>query len=524
VVASVLVASWARWSRSGSLAEQAVSVSVASAAAVSTGALYMNAMPALLAMTGTHLPLWARGGWTLGVGALGVGVALSLHDRFIRVERLPFPSGTAAARTLRALDGDAEEVRRRARALSIGLAAGILLAWFREVRGTPAMAEFWPAWLTVPATLFAWLPYTFGLDVSGVLWASGALMGMRTAISMALGALVAYGVGAPALVNASLGGDGSYRGLLAVFVWPAATLLVLGGWLAFAARARVRSDAPHDDTPAAPPEGRRFAWTIGGLGAVATWAVGVTALGLSWWHVPLAIALASGLAVVAARTTGESDVTPTGPLGKLTQLAFGVCAPRAPVTNLAAASVTAGASASAADLLTDFRVGEMTGVPPLRQAHAHVVGLVIGTLTVAPLFAVLVPSADDLFGDRWPAPAAQVWRSVARVLGDGVGAIPFAARAASAAAVVLALVLAALPYAFRRKTVLVPSTTALGLGILLPASASLALAFGAIAGAVATARFRSAPELVPVFLAGLLAGDSLCGVAVAFMQATGVLR
>jgi uncharacterized oligopeptide transporter (OPT) family protein len=75
--------------------------------------------------------------------------------------------------------------------------------------------------------------------------------------------------------------------------------------------------------------------------------------GTSIWMGILAVILTFLLALVSSRATGESDITPMGAMGKITQLTFGIIAPTNIVTNLMTASVTAGAASSSADLLTD---------------------------------------------------------------------------------------------------------------------------------------------------------------------------
>ena len=50
------------------------------------------------------------------------------------------------------------------------------------------------------------------------------------------------------------------------------------------------------------------------------------------------------LAIVACRAAGESDITPAGAMGKITQLMFGAIAPSNMATNLMTAGVTSGAA------------------------------------------------------------------------------------------------------------------------------------------------------------------------------------
>jgi len=74
---------------------------------------------------------------------------------------------------------------------------------------------------------------------------------------------------------------------------------------------------------------------------------------------------------VACRATGESDITPIGALGKITQLVYGVLIPQNATANLMTASITANAAASSADLLTDLKSGYLLGAHPRRQFVAQ---------------------------------------------------------------------------------------------------------------------------------------------------------
>ena len=82
---------------------------------------------------------------------------------------------------------------------------------------------------------------------------------------------------------------------------------------------------------------------------------------ITWWMGIIAVLLTFVLSIVAARATGETDVTPIGAMGKITQLLYGFVAPTNMTTNLMTASITAGAASHSADLLTDLKSGYLLG-------------------------------------------------------------------------------------------------------------------------------------------------------------------
>ena len=136
------------------------------------------------------------------------------------------------------------------------------------------------------------------------------------------------------------------------------------------------------------------------------------------------------LVVVAARATGETDITPVGPLSKITQLTFGAHRARQRTDEPDDREHhRRRASASAGDLLTDLKSGYLLGAKPRQQFLAQFFGVLAGGLVDRA--GVLHPDSGclDLLGtEKWPAPAALVWRGVAELLSKGVGALPPSAR------------------------------------------------------------------------------------------------
>ena len=64
--------------------------------------------------------------WVFFLAVLGVTMAIPMKRQMINIEQLRFPSGIAAAETLRALHSHGEKAMRAAKALAIaGVLAGI---------------------------------------------------------------------------------------------------------------------------------------------------------------------------------------------------------------------------------------------------------------------------------------------------------------------------------------------------------------------------------------------------------------
>jgi uncharacterized oligopeptide transporter (OPT) family protein len=100
--------------------------------------------------------------------------------------------------------------------------------------------------------------------------------------------------------------------------------------------------------------------------------------------------------VVACRVTGETDVTPSGTLGQLAQLVFGVVMPGNALANTVAASLSSSTAATSADLLTDVKAGSLLGATPRQTFLAQLWGVLVGSAVLVPAFLLFVPDTSVL--------------------------------------------------------------------------------------------------------------------------------
>ena len=518
------------------LLENTTVSSVASAAAFMTGGGNMAALPALLLLTGQRPGGAALALWFAVIAALGVVVAIPIKRQILDVDRLPFPLGVATATTLRAMHETADGGRQAARLFAAaGMAA--LFTLLRDLRTLPMRL---PGLIPLPFSLAghpakAW---TLGIDSSLVLIGGGALMTPRTAWSMLLGALLTYGWLAPAMVARGVIAAVDYKTIVALTVWPGAALLVASGVFSLALQWRSGARAmaalfgalrPQPSSSSAEPsksaDEAPLRWFAIGLAVLAPVAVLLMAalFGIPLWAGALSIPLALVMGVIAGRVTGETDMSPTKALGPVTQLFYGALLPAHIPANLMAASVTGGVGLHAGDLLTDLKAGQLVGASPRRQVVAQLFGVAVGSLAVIPAFSLLVPDASALGTPELPAPAVLVWASVSRALAGGLAGIPHAARIAGLLGATVGVALAALErWSPARARRFVPSAAGLGMAMVIPGSTAIAMFIGSlIAGGVRRARPGVAPSLIPI-ASGLVAGESLFGMALALGRAFGL--
>jgi OPT family oligopeptide transporter len=553
--------------------------STASSAGYSTGSTMVSAIAALLMIQGRHLPFWTLMGWTVFLAMLGVMMAIPMKRQMINIEQLTFPSGIAAAETLRSLYAAGAIASLKARSLSIAGVAGALVAFFRDNAFT-----WWPGFLRIPAMVefpgmlsgHRLAQWTISFEMSLIMIAAGAIVGIRVALSMFLGALLNYGFLAPMMYGRGVIEGPGYRSIVSWSLWGGTAIMVTAGILSFVFQwrtvgkafssllgafgrssgvpgsrsatvdppgSRTHKTKPPDSEPTdagSPEPGPHAArarlrsievpatWFLSGV-ALATAgivAIQVASFSIIWWMGLISVFMTFFLSVVACRATAETDVTPIGAMGKITQLFYGVVAPAETATNLMTACVTAGAAASSADLLTDLKSGYLLGANPRKQFIAQFLGIFAGALVIVPAFYLLVPTPEVLGSETFPAPAAQVWKSVAELLANGFESLHVTARWAlavgGAVGIVITVLERALPTNLRR---FVPSAMGLGLAFVIPFWNTLSMFVGALTVWVLSRKAGPLAERYTIPVAsGIIAGESLMGVVVALLGATGIMR
>ncbi|MBI3556765.1 MAG: OPT/YSL family transporter [Deltaproteobacteria bacterium] len=522
--------------------------STASSAGYSTGGTMVSAISAYLIVTGHHIPWPVLAWWTFFLASLGVFMAIPMKRQMINVEQLRFPSGIAAAETLKSLHSKGKVASQKARALGLSGLVGAIITWCRDA-GKPAFLNFpsnvglFPGASKATLMGIPLIKWTLSFEMSTIMIAAGAIMGWKVCWSMLFGATVNYAILAPWMVHlGAISGDPAkmgYRAIVAWSTWGGAAIMVTSGMLQFVLQWRTiarafsglgelfgggetkqRKDDPMERIEV-PSTWFLTGTILSGMGCVA---VLYHSFGTTIWMGVFSVIMTFFLSVVACRATGESDITPIGAMGKVTQLFFGAISPANLVTNLMTASVTAGAAGSSADLLTDLKSGYLLGANPRKQFLAQFVGIFAGTLVVVPAFYLLVPDAASLGTDKWPAPSAQVWAAVARLLGSGLHALHPTARIAILIGGALGIILPLLELAFPKAAKYLPSPMGLGLSMVIPFFNSLSMFIGAV---IAIGYEKRNPVMAERFVipvaSGLIAGESLMGIVVALLSSAGVI-
>jgi OPT family oligopeptide transporter len=221
-----------------SILETNCMASTASAAGYSTGSTIATMFGALLLLTvipeGKEAsdiktwdisPWWLVAAFTFCTGMMGVFLAIPMKRQMINHEQLRFPSGVAAAETLRKLYSESKEALTGAYVLLLGMAAGFVVGVLNTARDTIAAFDSFFDKVTstigfsprlpeqVPAEGFTqiqgkMLP-AFGFEPSVLLIAAGIITRLRVCLSMLAGSALLYFVVGPMLVQQDLALPGS---------------------------------------------------------------------------------------------------------------------------------------------------------------------------------------------------------------------------------------------------------------------------------------------------------------------------
>lgn len=509
---------FASFNRHLSIMETNIAQTAGSAAGyMSTAAGLVAPIPAMI-LLGFDVPYPSLFLWAIAIAFLGVFFAVPLRRQYVDVEKLRFPTGTAAAETILAMYSEAGEAALKARALLwSAVGAGLFTLAYRFVPQLekPPLEE-WLGWsfLVLAAT------WGFKLYLGPSLFGAGLLIGPRVVWSLVLGAVLGWAALGPiakaqgwAPGEVMSYGDGP-RGWI---LWPGVALMVCESLMALVLswRTFLRTFTSHAalGDSGTNPEAIPNSWWIGGLvaGSMVTVILADYSFGIPWYLTLVAIPLSAVLASVATRSLGETDINPVGGVGKVTQLVFGGLAPGQMSTNLMAAAITGGGASQAADMMQDLKTGHLLGASPRKQLIAQLVGNCAGVVFAVPAY-MLITGGYELGGTDLPAPAAQAWKAMAELLAEGFSALP----ARAPLALVIAACVGALLPVLRRSAVLrpfVPNGLAMGIAFIIPPYYTLVMFLGLVAWYVWRRVNHSAVEKLNFAVAaGLIAGEGLMGI------------
>jgi len=509
------------------LLEANLSQTIGSASSsLATGTIFT--IPALF-MWSMAPPFWQVAILALLGGFLGIAAMVPLRRLLIvrSADELPYPEGTACAEVLRATTTAAAGGRWIFIGLAVGAAVKIALG----------------AFVLIPSALTATLPVLpkaeVAIEIAPALLAVGYILGYRQSAIMVSGSLISAIVLTPLI---ALYSSGPVAALSAGQIWSKHVRFIGAGAVAAAGLVAVARALPTMwSSFAAVARGVRAGGASGGEGVERTdrdipaWVVAVVPLavivtlvvvpGLFAGNMAFAPRLIAAIGVaifgvcfvvVSSRIVGLIGVSsnPTSAMTLVTLLGVSIVFvllgwndPSARAAILTVGTVVCIAASKAGDISQDLKTGWLVGATPARQQFGQFLGAAFACWAIAG--TVLLLGRAFTFGSpELPAPQATLMKTV--IEGVLAGSLPWPLVGTGAGLAICAL-LAGLP------------GLSFAVGIYLPLSTLAPVFVGGIVRRIVEARrdANEKRESDPGVLAasGMIAGEGLAGVAIAFLIA-----
>ncbi len=482
--------------------------------------------------------------WAISIAFLGVFFAVPLRRQMVVVEKLRYPTGTAAVETIKAMYASGAEAVKKARVLLYaGLIAGLikLLLSVKPLDLTGwvdiGFEDFGLSHWGILGVSFAAL--RIGLNFSPMMLGAGILVGPKVGWSLLTGAILCWGIIAPILfyngIVSSPDEAGVYKNAFKWVLWPGVAMMITAGFTSLGMQYKTigatfkslrgatrKSEGEENGEEDAPDPFPMTWWFIGmGLATALTSTLAYIYFDIPIWMGILAVFLSLIIASIAVRATGETDINPVGAMGKITQVIYAAMHPGVITTNLMTAGITSAGASQSGDLMHDLKAGYVLKVSITKQVFTQLIGVVVGVFTTAAVYRLLT-AAYEIPGDQFAGPAVIAWHTMAKVLAEGVSTLPAGALWAGLVGGILGVVITLLGKVKAVKKWL-PSPVAFGIAFMVPAVYSIAMWFGALVTYLVE---RKKPDLVERFGAslasGLIAGEGLMMVVIAVLLILGV--
>ncbi|MGZ3697163.1 MAG: OPT family oligopeptide transporter [Bdellovibrionota bacterium] len=521
---------------------------------VATSAGYMTApliasIPAYMLVTGRSIPMMQTWIWIVLLSVLGVLFAFPLKKRFINDEQLPFPEGYAAGIVMDNLHSSANAKEGMFKAKLLAAGAG-LSALIETMRSEKVMSAVKLKFLTLPDTWDEfiykfWTPRLLGTplkdltiqwDSSIVMMATGGLMGIKTGVSLMVGAVLNYFILAPILIQQGVIKGGGFKNITMWALWGGVAMMTTSSLYSFFSKPQIiiqsfrglfsRGKRKKNEDVLKDIELPMWIFAVGipVVGIITAW-VGNLFFNFGWFEGLIAVPLVFVFTLIAVNSTGLTSITPGGALGKLTQLTYAGLSPGNIPKNIMAAGITSEVSLNASNLLMDIKPGYMLGGKPRHQAVGHLLGILAGGVVAVPVFYMIFHGDLSLLtSEKLPMPGAVIWKAVAEVLAHGLSFLHPSAKIAVVVGAILGLAFELLNKAMKGKFPL--SGVGMGLAFVLRFPDALAMSLGAFLFWYFEHKFKNPKSTAfkiwvenrETICAGGIAGGSIIGIILILLE------
>lgn len=552
------------------------------ASAAGTLSTIIFVLPGLL-MAGywSGFPFWQTTLLCIAGGILGVIFTIPLRYAMVVKSELPYPEGVAAAEILKVGSHEEEEDRQGGSGIK-ELAAGGALAGFMSFcsNGLRVIADSASYWFKSGTAIFQ-LPMGFSMALLG----AGYLVGLTGGIAILLGISIAWGIAVPYFSSHIPQPSDMEMAAFAMKLWKekvrfigAGTIGIAAVWTllmlikpmvegmkmsfkSFGSSAPATERAEQDLSPKA-----MIFWVLSMmfiLGVSFYHFIGDSHItgGMAWLLVVVCTLLASVIGFLIAAACGYmaglvgSSSSPISGVGIVSIVIIslvllvvgesgGLMADEANRKFLLALTLFCGSAVICVasisnDNLQDLKTGHLLKATPWRQQVALIIGCIVGALVISPVLELLY----EAYGFTGAMPregmdAAQALAAPQATLMATIASGIFAHNLEWVyifTGIVIGAVLIVVDLVLKKSSggKLALPVLAVGMGIYLPPSINMPIVAGAVLAAVLKhiigkkaenreGRLKNAERIGTLFSAGLIVGESLIGVIMAFIIAFSV--
>lgn len=453
--------------------------------------------------------------WLCSASLLGILLAVPMRRHYIDEENLTYADGLAAGETIKVLHEGRDKGASAGpvKALGLGsLASGALMIVTSFVK-------------LIPDTWFlpGMQPMNIGLNWSLLSFGSGLLVGFRICLAMAIGMFISWFILPPYLVAHGMIPTQTFPMTLRWVMWPATGLMVAGGLTALALKSNLivktfrglkSSQLGGKDFP--------MLWVVIGsiVMTIVVCLVQYFSMGIPVWLSLIAVLLSLPLMLVGLRVLGETNWGPISAMSNMMQAIFAFISPGNVPVNMSSSGLTGTIAVTSEALMQDFKAGQLIGSNSRNLTIAQLIAAPVGSMATAIVYPVL----RDKFGigpQGLSAPISVKWAGFAELLTKGLSALPPGCLVGLIIGVVVGIALTLLA---ERWASMVPSPSAIGIGMLIPASVLITFILGGV-GQLVWSRMspQSENEFRIPLASGLIAGEAILAVVLAILASTGLL-
>jgi uncharacterized oligopeptide transporter (OPT) family protein len=462
-----------------------------------------------------HLGTWQIFFWLCSASLLGILLAVPMRRHYIDEENLTYADGLAAGETIIVLHEGRDKGTSAGpvKALGLGsLSSGALMFL------TSFLKLFPDTWF-LPGTQ----PMNIGFNWSLLSFGSGLLVGFRICLAMALGMFLSWFILPPFLVSHGMIPEQTYPMTLRWVMWPATGLMVAGGLTSLALKWHLIVKTFRGLKGSSKVERQDFPmqWVLVGsiVMTVVICLVQYFSMGIPVWLSFIAIILSLPLMLVGLRVLGETNWGPISAMSNMMQAVFAFISPGNVPVNMSSSGLTGTVAVTSEALMQDFKAGQLIGSNSRNLTIAQLCAAPVGAITTAIVYPVL----RDRFGigpQGLSSPISVKWAGFAELLTSGLKALPPGCLVGLAIGIVVGIALTLLAEKYADA---VPSPSAIGIGMLIPASVLMTFILGGFAQLGWTKVSPKTEEDYRIPLAsGLIAGEAILAVVLAILAATGV--